>query len=203
MRQNQEEMLTKMREILQEDYLHLSVKTYTVTEDLEGGSCRLSCEMRQEGNEETMIVEGEGVGTIDALFNAMRTRLATDYPSLQSIQFSQFEIKGLMESDEQGGPGTSAQAEATVGIFNSEGREFIFKATAPSISHAGIQATILATEYFVNSEKTFLKIHDILQHYRKENRTDLVQKYTALMSEVVENTSYSEVVERVRKQSQL
>ena len=114
----------------------------------------------------------------------------------------QFEIKGLMEGGDQDGkgPGTSAQAEATVGIFNSEGREFIFKATAPSISHAGIQATILATEYFVNSEKTFLKIHDILQHYRKENRTDLVQKYTALMSEVVENTSYSEVVERVRSQ---
>jgi len=202
MREKQEEMLAKMREILQENYLHLRVKSYTVTEDLEAGTCRLSCEMRDEGSDEVMVVEGEGVGTIDALFNAMRTRLATDYPSLQTIQFSQFEIKGLMEGGDQDGkgPGTSAQAEATVGIFNSEGREFIFKATAPSISHAGIQATILATEYFVNSEKTFLKIHDILQHYRKENRTDLVQKYTALMSEVVENTSYSEVVERVRSQ---
>lgn len=196
----QDEMLAKMREILQEDYLHLSVKTYTVTENLSEHRCQLSCELVHESTQEMMRIQGEGVGTIDALFNAMRDRLAADYPSLHSIQFSQFEIKGLIEGGEESGPRTSAQAEATVGILNSEGREFIFKALAPSISHAGIQATVEATEYFVNSERTFLKLHEILQHYRKENRAELVRKYTTLMSEVVENTSYSEVVERVREQ---
>ena len=91
-----------------------------------------------------------------------------------------------------------ATAEATVGIVNSEGVEFIFKSTAPSVSRAGIQATVNAVVYFVNSEKTFVRLHEILEHYRSEGRMDLVDKYTDLMSRVVSNTSYSEVVEKIK-----
>lgn len=196
MNPKQEETMSIMREILQEGYLNLRVQDYTVREDLVAGTCRLSCSLRGE-DDALLIVEGEGVGTIDALFNALRTALADDYPSLRSIEFSQFEIRGLMSSD-QGQSSSRAQAEATVGIRNSAGREFVFKATEPSISHAGIEATLKAAEYFVNSERTFVRLHGIVDHYRAENRSELVQKYTALMAQMVENTSYSEVVERLR-----
>jgi hypothetical protein len=64
-----------------------------------------------------------------------------------------------------------------------------------------VLATVAGVEYFVNSERTFVRLQEILEHYRKEGRAELVQKYTSLMSEVVENTSYSEVVERIRRQS--
>lgn len=201
MEDKQQRMTQKMREILQEGYLHLRVKGYTVSEELDARTCRIACELSAPGDEERMTVEGEGVGMIDALFSALKTRLATDYPSLHTIKFSQFGIRGLMEGGVQGA-GTTAQAEATVGIMNSEGREFIFTARAASMSQAGIQATIQATEYFVNSERTFVKLHEILEHYRRERREELVQKYTSLMMEVVENTSYSEVVERLRNQIQ-
>lgn len=198
----QEEMLVKMKEILQEQYMHLGVRSYTVHEDLEStqdgeAPCKISCELVGEDGEK-MVVEGEGVGTIDAFFNALRTRLADDYPSLRSIAFSEFSIQGLFSHEET--RDTNADAEATVGILNSEGREFIFKATARSVSRAGLQATVQAAEYFVNSERTFVRLHEILGHYRSEGRSDLVQKYTSLMSEVVKNTSYSEVVERIRKE---
>ena len=86
-----------------------------------------------------------------------------------------------------------------MGIVNSEEREFVFQTKQPSVSRAGIQATVDATEYFVNSERTYVRLHEILQHYRKEGRTDLVEKYTDLMSQVVQNTSYSKVVERIRE----
>lgn len=199
MNEEQAQMISKMKEILQDNYIELSVKCYSVTEDLEAHTCKLSCELDPwEQGAQKVIVEGEGVGTIDALFNALRTRLSADYPSLNTIEFSAFEIRGLMDGVE--GKGSKAQAEATVGILNSEEREFMFKAKAPSISHAGIMATVKAAEYFVNSERTFVKIHEILEHYRSEKRADLVQKYTTLMSEVVKNTSYSEVVERIREQ---
>ena len=107
----------------------------------------------------------------------------------------------MLSSDEARRDNTThAEAEATVGILNSEDREFIFKARDASVSRAGLQATVRAAEYFINSARTFVRLHDILNHYRNEGRSELVQKYTTLMSEVVENTSYSEVVERVRKQ---
>lgn len=204
METKQERMLIKMKEILQEETMDLNVRSYTVREDLEvleqeGGSCRISCELAQDSGE-LMVVEGVGVGTIDAFFNALQAKLAHEYPSLRSIEFSEFSIQGLFSNVDGSASSTSAEAEATVGIINSEGREFIFKARASSVIRAGLQATVRGAEYFVNSERTFVKLHDIINHYKSEGRHDLMQKYTTLMSEVVENTSYSALVEHIRKQ---
>lgn len=199
MTQKQDKMITLMREILQDDLLQLSVRLYTLSESFEEEEplCRLTCHLQNADGTE-LTVESKGVGVIDALFNGLRDRLADEYPSLRSIRFSQFDIRGLISVED--GPSTSkAKAEATVGILNSEDTEFIFKSTAPSVSRAGMQATVDAAEYFVNSERTFVRLHEILEHYRSEGRMDLVEKYTDLMSRVVENTSYSEVVEHIKE----
>lgn len=194
---NQQKMRSLMKEILQEDYVELDVDSYTLEEKFDEGKCRIICRMSDDGEGEVEVT-GEGVGTIDALFTALRSHLAADYPSLKSIRFSQFSIRGLMSS-ENDEASTKAEAEATVGIVNSEEREFVFQSKFPSVSRAGIEATVDATEYFVNSERTYVRLHEILEHYRSEGRTDLVEKYTDMMSQVVQNTSYSEVVEQIRE----
>lgn len=195
---DQEKMRSLMEEILQEDYVELAVDSYRLEEKFDEGRCRISCLMRDADGDQ-IEVGGEGVGTIDALFAALRSHLAEDYPSLKSISFSEFTIRGLISSDEGTEESTKAEAEATVGIVNSEGREFVFQTKEQSVSRAGILATIEAAEYFVNSERTYVKLHEILEHYRNEGRTDLVEKYTDLMSQVVQNTSYSEVVEKIQR----
>jgi len=195
--EKQQEMISKMKEVLQDDYLHLEVDNYTLTENLAEETCRIQCSLRRVDGT-SFTVEGEGVGAIDAFFAALRDRLADDYPSLKSIRFSEFKIEGLLSSDVGPRRATKAEAEATVGILNSEGKQFVFKSTAPSVSRSGMEATLKAAEYFVNSERTYVRLHEILEHYRSEGRTDLVDKYTDLMSEVVENTSYSEVVEDIK-----
>lgn len=194
----QNKMIALMREILQDNFSELSVRHYTLSEsfDDETPSCHLTCVLRDASGGD-VTVESEGVGVIDALFNGIRDRLADEYPSLQSIEFSQFNIRGLIAISDHVST-TAAEAEATVGIRNSEGVEFIFQSTATSTSRAGMEATLKAAEYFVNSERTFVRLHEILQHYRAEGRMELVDKYTELMSRVVENTSYSAVVERIK-----
>ncbi len=194
---NQDKMRSLMEEILQEDYVELDVDGYKIEERFDEGRSRIVCQMTSVDGEDVEVA-GEGVGTIDALFDALRSHLAADFPSLKSIQFSQFSVQGLMSSHD-GEVSTKAEAEATVGITNSEGREFVFQSQEPSVSRAGILATVQAAEYFVNSERTYVRLHEILEHYRNEGRTDLVEKYTDLMSQVVQNTSYSEVVEKIRE----
>ena len=195
MESKQERMVGLMREILQDAYFEMRVKSYHVTESLDEDTCRISSHIELAGGAD-LTVEGEGVGMIDAFFNGVKLRLADEYPSLKSITFSQFTIQGLIEAGATSS--TQAQAEARVGILNSEGQEFLFKFVAPSVTRAGLQATAEAASYFVNSERTFVKLHDIIQHYRSEGRMDLDEKYTDLMAREVENTSYSEVVERIR-----
>lgn len=196
MAMNQEKMIGLMREILQDEYLELVVRAYTLTEELSEGRSQIKCQMTNK-NGKDVEVEGQGVGLIDAVFDGMRSYLAEDYSSLNSIRFSQFSIKGLISSDLES---TKAEAQATVGIVNSVGKEFVFQTQEPSVSRAGIQATVNAAEYFVNSERTYIKLHEILNHYRSEGRTDLVEKYTDLMSQVVQNTSYSDVVEQIKRE---
>lgn len=195
MESKQERMVGLMREILQDTYFEMRVKSYHVAESLDEDTCRISAQIELASGKD-LSVEGEGVGMIDAFFNGVKARLASEYPSLKSITFSQFNIKGLMETGDI--KGTEAKAEAKIGILNSEGQEFTFTCVASSVTRAGLQATAEAAAYFVNSERTFVKLHDIIQHYRSDGRMDLVEKYTDLMARVVENTSYSEVVERIR-----
>lgn len=191
----QERMIALMREILQDDYVKIAVRSYQTVESLDENTCRVSAQL-VNGDGSEFAVEGEGVGTIDAFFNALKSRYAREFSSLNSITFSQFHIRGILSEDQR--RGSQAEAEATLGILNSEGQEFIFRAKSSSISRAGVQVTLDATSYFVNSEKTYVRLHEIIQHYRREGRMDLVEKYTELMSRVVENTSYSEVVENLK-----
>lgn len=198
MHAKQERMISIMREILQDDYLHVNINHFTAREEFDAQRCLMSCAL-ELADGRTLSIEGEGVGMIDALFNGLKDRLAGEYPSLRSIDLAEFAVRGLITSEQVSRhQGARAEAEATIGILNSSGRPFTFKATAPSFSRAGVLATIRAAEYFINSERTFLRLNDILAHYRAEKRADLVQKYTSLIAEVVENTSYSEVVERAR-----
>jgi hypothetical protein len=197
MYEKQKKMVGLMKEILQEDYMSLRVVSYTLTENLDENICRIQCELHD--GEDAIMVEGEGVGTIDALFDGLKSRLAGDYPSLESIRFAEFDIEGLISSEDGPETATEAEAKATVNIRNSEDKDFEFDVRVFLVSRAGIQATVSAAEYFVNSERTYVRLHEILEHYRSEGRTDLVEKYTDLMSQVVENTSYSEVVERIRE----
>ena len=198
MQTKQERMISIMREILQEDYLSIHINSFTAREEFDAQRSQMSCAL-ELADGRSLAIEGEGVGTIDALFNGLKDRLADDFPSLRSIEFAEFSVRGLISSEQVSRhQGARAEAEATVGILNSSGRPFTFKATAASFSRAGVLATIRAAEYFINSERTFLRLNEILAHYRAEKRTDLVQKYTSLIAEVVENTSYSELVERAK-----
>lgn len=199
MNEKQTKMLGLMKEILQDQYLNLVVHSYTLVENLDADKVEITCKL-SEGGERAFTVRGGGVGVIDALFDGLKKQFADEYPSLKSIRFSEFSIEGLVSGDDSPDVAIQAEAVTRIGILNSEDRGFEFEAKAPSVSRAGIQATVQAAEYFVNSERTYVRLHEILEHYRQEGRTDLVEKYTDLMTRVVQNTSYSEVVERIRAQ---
>ena len=71
----QQQMVGKMKEVLQEDYVRMSVRSYTLTEDLEENTCTIQCCLSDADGHE-FNVEGRGVGEIDAFFSGLRDRLA-------------------------------------------------------------------------------------------------------------------------------
>ena len=121
-------------------------------------------------------VEGKGVGVVDALYNALLDRYAREYQSLKSLQLASFSVDADIES-KKAQAGVDAVGRVTIDVANSEGRHFCF----------------------VNAERAFLTLHNARRDASSRGREDLVARYTAEMAQVVESTSYAEVIENIRK----
>jgi hypothetical protein len=191
--------LALMKEILKGDFFDLTLVGYEIREDFETGETRMACRVRDSHTGDVQTIEGQGVGLIDAFFHGLKARLADRYRSLESIRFVRFLVKGKMDTGHDPAS-TDAMAEVTLGVRNSYGNEFDFRHSSRSVMRSGLEATLSAAEYFVNSELAFVTIHRALQDAKAKRREDMVNKYTHMLSSLVENTSYSEVLEQMRKQ---
>lgn len=195
----QERALGLMKTVLGDEMLCLTVTDYELRERIDEGQCTISCAVTEQPGNQRFRIEGRGVGMLDAFFAGLSGRYEPDHPSLQTIKFSSFVVRGLM-GDARGNRASDAKAEARIGITNSAGTEFEFGAVSSSVSHSSLEAVLFAVEYFVNSERAYVRIYKALEHYRSEGRGDLVGKYTEMLSEMVRNTSYSTAVERLKQQ---
>jgi hypothetical protein len=195
---HQQERITGiMKELLGEKYLKLEVVGYDLHEDFGRGETSIACKIRDTHSDEVTVIEGRGVGIIDAFFHALLDRLSREYPSLQSIQVDKFVVTGNIASAVDTSH-ADAVCEVVLGIRNDKGIHFEFACESRSVTRAGINCTLLAAEYFVNSERAFIEAYKSHQSARDQSREDMTNRYTEIMSELVRNTSYSEVIEQIR-----
>ena len=96
--------------------------------------------------------------------------------------------------------GLDAVVPVTLDITNSEGRHFVFSDASRSMMSSAARAVIAMVQYFVNAERAFLTLHNARRDALARGREDLVSRYTAEMAEVVESTSYAEVIANIRKE---
>lgn len=198
MTHKKDEMLQKMRDILGEGFVVIQPVAYRLEEEFDTGTATIYCTLSSSDRPgEVLNIEGRGTGLVDACFHGLMDQLAPQFPSLRTISFKEFSVRGLMASreDEQG---SDAEAEVTLGVLSSEGYEFAFTARSRSLGRASVEATLAAVSYFVNSEKAFIRIYNLLDHYRSDGRTDLVTKYQLLLGQMVQNTSYTDVIAQIK-----
>ncbi|MEO7097149.1 MAG: hypothetical protein ABI175_28070 [Polyangiales bacterium] len=149
--------------------------------------------------DQTIDVEGKGVGVVDAIFSGMLDRYAREYQSLKTIQLTAFYVGADLQT-KKAAPGVDAVGQVTLDIMNSEGRRFTFSDQSRSVTISIARAVLKVTQYFVNAERAFLTLHNARRDALARNREDLVSRYTAEMALVVESTSYAEVISNIRKE---
>lgn len=199
MRHKQVEMLEKMRDILGDDFLVLKALAYQLDEDFDTGQSHIRLKVVNESNKNTVLVfEGEGAGLVDACFHGLLAAFAEQYPSLKSITFQDFSVKGIMTTGDASH--SNAEAQVDLRVLSSEQHEFSFSAQSLSVGRASVDATLQAVSYFVNSEQSFIRTYNLLKHHRHDNRPDLVTKYQLLLGQMVQNTSYTEVIEQIKNE---
>jgi hypothetical protein len=203
MRDNQKASDALMKEILRDSYLELTIEKHTLEEDIAAGQSQIRAIVIPSGERPDMprrTIEGKGVGMVDAFFRGLIDQLSPEYPSLKTIRFVGFSVKGILDkSGPKGVAGSDAVGEVRLMVENSEDNEFEFTSKSRSITAASLQATLEAVEYFVNSERAFLMTHHALKDAETRGRHDLVQMFGRRLAELVQNTSYSDAIEAAKK----
>ncbi|MDB4963896.1 MAG: hypothetical protein JWP01_3895 [Myxococcales bacterium] len=144
-------------------------------------------------------VEGKGVGVVDGVYNGLLDRYAREYQSLKTIQLTAFHVAADIDT-KKAQAGVDAVARVTLDVTNSEGRHFTFTDASRSVTSSSARAVLGMVQYFVNAERAFLTLYNARRDALARGREDLVSRYTAELAQVVESTSYAEVIANIRKE---
>jgi hypothetical protein len=162
--------LDLIRRVLGNDYLNLEVRRIAFDEDVATGRSKVTVETL-DSRGVTQMVEGDGVGLVDALIGGLFKRYEVEYQSLKSIELASFAIQARLDT-KQRRAGADAVCEVTLEVRNSEGKLFTFSDSSQSISASSARTVIAAVEYFVNAERAFITIYKSRQDARERNRDD-------------------------------
>jgi hypothetical protein len=185
-----------IRRVLGANYLELNLAKLAMDEEPQSGS---TVRVTLHEGTQTVEVEGKGVGVVDALYAGLLARYGREYQSLKSIQLVGFHVAAEIQTKKQMA-GVDAVGRVTLDVTNSEGRHFSFTDATRSITMSTAHCVIAAVQYFVNAERAFLTLYNARRDAMSRGREDLVSRYTAEMAEVVEATSYAEVIANIRKE---
>lgn len=189
-----------IKRVLGNDFLQLEIKRLSVDEDFESDATHVKIDTVQVGNDDhTVTVEGDGCGVVDAMFVALQKRYAVEYPSLKSIELRKFTLDAALDT-KHGKSGVDALGTVSVEVRNSEGKVFLFADQSRSIVRASARALLAVAEYFVNAERAFIMLYKARKDAQERRRTDLVTRFTQELAEVVKSTSYTEVIEQIKKE---
>ncbi|MBX3159628.1 MAG: hypothetical protein KF773_26900 [Deltaproteobacteria bacterium] len=184
-----------IRRVLGSNFLELALVRLAIEELDTGSTAKVSI---LEGKE-PVEVEGRGVGVVDALYTGLLDRYAREYQSLKSIELIGFQVAADIET-KKAQAGVDAVGRVTLDVSNSEGRHFSFSDASRSVTSSTARSVLAMVQYFVNAERAFLTLHNARRDALARGREDLVARYTAEMAQVVESTSYAEVIENIRKE---
>ena len=184
-----------IRRVLGANFLELKLHRLAV-EEIDGGS---SVKLELLEGDQGVELEGRGVGLVDAIHAALLDRYAREYQSLKTIQIVGFQVAADMQS-KKAQAGVDAVGRVTLDVTNSEGRHFTFTDASRSVTTSTAKTVLACVQYFVNAERAFLTLHNARRDAITRGREDLVARYTAEMAEVVESTSFAEVIENIRKE---
>ena len=184
-----------IRKVLGSNYLELGLLRLIVEEKPEQ---QVAVKMSISERGTPVDVEGTGVGLVDAMYAALLGRYGREYQSLHSIQVVEFTVAAELAT-KNGKIGLDAVAKVELDVVNSEGRRFAFADSSRSMTTSSARAVLAMVQYFLNAERAFITLDHARRDASERGREDLVSRYTAEMAEVVESTSYAEVIDAIRK----
>jgi hypothetical protein len=200
--QRAEEVSRLAKEILSDALVMIQLISLKLTENFETTKAQFDAKVIEisSGKPKSKMIHGEGVGFIDACFDAMIRSYNNDYCSLETIAIVDFTVNAHIA------PGNNRKSDAKVTtvlrVKNSENHEYTFECTTSSISHSSIAVVQESIAFFINAELAYKRLHHALKDAQERGRHDLVAKYQHQMGTLVNATSYENLVVSLRNRKE-
>lgn len=179
--------------MLGNNFLELKLEKMAVEEVPDHGSvARLHV---VDGAGQAHECEGKGVGAVDAMYAAVVGRYAREYQSLTTLRLVSFSVAADVNT-KKAQAGIDAVGKVTIVVANSENKHFTFEDASRSVTGSTAKVVLAMVQYFVNAERAFVTLHNARKDAAQRGREDLVARYTAELAEIVESTSYVDVLKR-------
>jgi hypothetical protein len=177
-----------IRKVLFSKYIDINIAKLTIEENIEQGNTVVLFNLLSG-----VEIKASGVGVVDSLFNGFKAHFKEDFPSIETLSLNKFYVKAKTAT-------TKSVVEVEVEIVNGYNNFFSFTHSSPSLlgSCAIVSANLF--EFFINSEQACIQVYKSLHDAKNRARVDLITRFEAELVELVKSTSYTEVIEKVRKE---
>ena len=185
------------REVLGSKYLSFQIRgEFIIKEDFLRSQTEINCVMvlADSSSQVEKKIIGTGDGPVDAFFTALVDELSEEYNSLRTFEFSQFATKANLKKSHFKNSGSNAEVEVLVVVRNGFDNELIFRDKSTSLSRASARAVLKSVEFFVNIEKAVRVLKYSIDDAKKRNRGDILNSCILQLSELVNATSYKEII---------
>lgn len=185
------------KEILGDSFVVINVNSLKFLENFETQSAHLDAKLVELCKEKPKKkqIHGEGVGLVDACFDAMIKCYENDFCSLDTISIVDFSLSSHVEH------GSRRKSDALVTVLlrikNSDNHEYSFECTTSSISHSSMAVVQESIAFFINAELAYTRMYYALLDAKERGRQDLVNRFQNYMGILVHATSYEKLVARL------
>jgi hypothetical protein len=184
------------KSILHDSYAHFELVRLELTEtELDRVQVRLAVRRTQpDATHVEQLIEGTGVGLVDAVFEAFTRVYVSEHPSLRTISLADFQLKPGFESAK--GRKSDATATAVLVVHNSEGVSYRFEQTSKSITWSSVTVVVDALAFFINAERAYVQLQVAHKDAKDRRRSDLVERYAQQMGVLVAATSFTSLADK-------
>ena len=188
------------KEILGDGHLVIEVVSLKLTESFEEPLAKIDAKLVEisDNKPKKLQIQGQGVGLLDACFDAMLKGYEHNYCSLSSISIEDFTLNAHLDANNE--RNSDAKVTALLRVKNSEAHEYCFQCTTTSISHSSVSAVQEAFAFFINAELAYVRLYKAWADAKERGRHDLIDRYRNQMALLVHATSYEKLVARLKNE---
>ena len=148
--------------------------------------------MQKTSDEEGKIVtieNAEGKGFLDCLFQGLHNHYKQDFPSLEKIKLVDLIVKpAIFKKKKSFGSDASAYTAFKVEVSKKGLVEFVYESR--SLVYSGFCTALKIFEFYINCEKSFIKLQNILEDANQRNRQDIAENCKFDLSKITQMNTY-------------